>query len=157
MFTQSPAPSSLSFFISSRLTSFLAAGTITRTRRVCRLTRSVNMGHHRLRFPVDLYGRSRDEDELTKSTILLAETSGDEYSLEAAAYVSFQFRKSQAPKIAKSLREQSSLRFFQSQNVSIVIRTICALTGRIEDKESLGHLNVELHASTPGTLRQGKE
>lgn len=69
----------------------------------------------------------------------------------------FNFEKSQAPKIAKSLREHNSLRFFQSQNVSIVIRTICALTVRIEDKESLGHRNVELYASVPGTLRQGKE
>lgn len=55
------------------------------------------------------------------------------YSLEAA-YVSFQFQEVKHPKLPKAYGSTIVI-FVQSQNVSIVIRTICTLTGRIEDKE----------------------
>lgn len=68
-----------------------------------------------------------------KSTSRLIEFSGEMYSLEAA-YVSFQFQEVKHPKLPKA--SGSTILFsVHSQNVSIVIRTICALTGRIEDKE----------------------
>lgn len=55
------------------------------------------------------------------------------YSLEAA-YVSFQFQEVKDPQLPKAFG--STILFFsQSQNVSTVIRSTCALTGRIEDKE----------------------
>lgn len=69
----------------------------------------------------------------TESTIIPAEVSGEMYSLEAA-YVSFQFQEVKDPKLPKAFG--STILFFsQSQNVSTVIRSTCALTGRIEDKE----------------------
>lgn len=69
----------------------------------------------------------------TESTSVLAEISREMYSGEAA-YVSFQFQQVKHPKSPKAFG--STIHFFvQSLNVSIVIRTICVLTGRIEDKE----------------------
>ncbi len=46
----------------------------------------------------------------------------------------FNFQEVKHPKLPKAFGS-TFLFFVQSQNVSIVIRTICALTGRIEDKE----------------------
>lgn len=69
----------------------------------------------------------------TESTSALAEISREMHSLEAS-YVFFQFQEVKCPKLPKAFG--STVHFFvQSLNVSVVIRTICALTGRIEDNE----------------------
>lgn len=68
-----------------------------------------------------------------KSPSILTEFYGEMYSLQAE-YVSFQFREVKHPKLPKAFG--STILFsVHSQNASIVIRTICALTGRMEDRE----------------------
>lgn len=78
-------------------------------------------------------GSSSQISNCTKGNGTLAE-SLEKCSLEAA-YVSFQFEEVKHPKLPKAFGS-TILFFVQSQNVFILIRSICALTGRIEDKEN---------------------
>lgn len=78
-------------------------------------------------------GSSYRISNYTKPISILAEISGGMCSLEAA-YVSFQFQEVKHPNLPKAFGS-TILIFVQPQNVSKVIRTICVLTSRIEDKE----------------------
>lgn len=81
---------------------------------------------------IEIPGSSSLDFKLHQSSSILIEISGDIHDPEAV-YASFQFEGVKHPKLPEAFG--STVFCVNSQNISVVIRTIYSLTSKIEDKE----------------------